>query len=84
MLFRFYQYLQNLKVVNLEDVKNKTKKYKFEYKESNCIDENSVNNIVKYFVSSIYYNDLDDLDKDKIKNELLTKENNRIKNNQNI
>ena len=76
--------LQNLKVVNLEDVKNKTKKYKFEYKESNCIDENSVNNIVKYFVSSIYYNDLDDLDKDKIKNELLTKENNRIKNNQNI
>ena len=76
--------LQNLKAVNLEDVKNKTKKMKCEYKETNCIDEISVNNVVKYFVSSIYYNDLDDIEKDKIKNDILIKENNRIKNNQNI
>ena len=76
--------LQNLKVVNLEDVKNKTQKFKLLYKESNCIDANSVNNIVKYFISSIYYTDLDDIDKDKIKNEVLVKENNRIRNIQNI
>ena len=76
--------LKNLKMVNLEEVKNKTKKYKCEYKESNCIDENSVMNVVKYFVSSIYFNDLDDIEKEKIKNDVLIKENNRIKNNQNI
>ena len=76
--------LQNLKVVNLEDVKNKTKKMKCEYKETNCVDENGVNNVVKYFISSIYYNDLDDIEKEKIKSEILIKENKRVKNNQNI
>ena len=76
--------LKNLKVVNLEDVKNKTKKMKCEYKETNCVDENGVNNVVKYFISSIYYNDLDDIEKEKIKSEILIKENKRVKNNQNI
>ena len=36
--------------------------------------------LLKNFVSIIYYNDLDVLFKDKIKNELLIKENNRKKN----
>ena len=76
--------LKNLKVMNLEEVKNKTKKFKCEYKESNCIEENSVDNVIKYFVSSIYYNDLDDIEKEEIKNNIINKENIRIKNNQNI
>ena len=76
--------LENLKVVSLDDAKNKTQKLKCECKEVNCIDENSVNNIVKYFVSNIYYNDLDDIEKDKIKNDVLNKENNRINNNEKI
>jgi GTPase SAR1 family protein len=50
--------LKYLKVVSLEDAKNKTKKLKCECKESNCIDENSANNIIKFFISNIYYNDL--------------------------
>ena len=57
---------------------------KCEYKETNCVDENGVNNVVKYFISSIYYNDLDDIEKEKIKSEILIKENKRVKNNQNI
>ena len=48
------------------------------------MDENVVNETVKYFVATIYYNDLDDLEKDKIKNEILIKENNRKKKNQNL
>ena len=76
--------LQNLKIVNLEDAKNKTKKFKCECKETNCIEENSVNNVIKFFVANIYYNDLDDIEKDKIKNDILKKENERIKNDQGI
>ena len=69
--------LKHLNVVSLEDAKNKTQKMKCECKESNCIDENSVNNVIKFFISNIYYNDLDDIEKDKIKNYILIKENNR-------
>ena len=76
--------LKYLKVVSLEDAKNKAKKMKCEYKESNCIDENSVNNIIKFFISNIYYNDLDDIEKDKVKNAILIKENNRRKKELNI
>lgn len=76
--------LKYLKVVSLEDAKNKTKKLKCECKESNCIDENSANNIIKFFISNIYYNDLDDIEKDKIKNEILIKENDKRKKEINI
>ena len=76
--------LKNLKEINLEDAKNKTKKLKCDCKETNCIDENSVNKVVKYFISNAYYNDLDDIEKEKIKNNILIKENNRRKNELNI
>lgn len=76
--------LKNLKEINLEDAKNKTKKLKCDCKETNCIDENSVNKVVKYFISNVYYNDLDDIEKEKIKNDILIKENNRRKNELNI
>ena len=76
--------LKNLKEINLEDAKNKTKKLKCDCNETNCIDENSVNKVVKYFISNVYYNDLDDIEKEKIKNDILIKENNRRKNELNI
>ena len=76
--------LKYLKVVSLEDAKHKTKNMKCECKESNSIDENSVNSVVKYFISNIYYNDLDDIEKDKIKNGILIKENNGRKDEINI
>ena len=76
--------LKNLKEVNFEEVKNKSKKLKCDLKEGNCIDENSVKDIIKYFIANIFYNDLDDLDKDKIKNDILIKENNTKKKNLNL
>ena len=39
---------------------------------------------MKYFISNVYYNDLDDIEKEKIKNDILIKENNRRKNELNI
>ena len=76
--------LNYLKIVDIEDAKNKSKKLKCDLKEGNCIDENSVKDIIKYFIANIFYNDLDDLDKDKIKNDILIKENNRKKKNLNL
>ena len=76
--------LNNLKVISINDAKNKTQKLTCECRESNCLDENGVKNIVKYFVSNIYYNDLDDIEKNKIQNDILIKENKRIKKNQNL
>ena len=76
--------LNYLKMVDIEDAKNKSKKFKCDCKEGNCVDENSISNIVKYFVARIYYNDLDDLEKDKIKNDILIKEKKRKKMNQNL
>ena len=71
--------LNYLKMVDIEDAKNKSKKFKCDCKEGKCVDENSISNIVKYFVARIYYNDLDDLEKDKIKNDILIKEKKRKK-----
>lgn len=76
--------LKNLKCIDIEEAKNKSKRLRCDCKETNCIDENSVFNTVKYFVATIYYNDLDDLEKDKIKNDILIKEKNRRKKNQNL
>ena len=76
--------LKNLKCIEIEDAKLKSKGLRCNYRETNCVDENVVNETVKYFVATIYYNDLDDLEKDKIKNEILIKENNRKKKNQNL
>ena len=76
--------LNNLKRIDFEDVKNKSKKYKCILKEGNCIEENSVNEIVKYFLANIYYNDLDELEKDKIKNDIIIKEKRKKENNQNL
>ena len=76
--------LKNLKVLDAEEVKNKSKRLKCEFKEGNCIDDNSVNNIIKSFIANIFYNDLDDLEKDKIKNDILIKEDNRKKKNLNL
>ena len=74
--------LKNLKCI--EDAKIKSKGLRCKFREANCVDENAVNETVKYFVATIYYNDLDDLEKDKIKNEILIKESNRKKKNQNL
>ena len=76
--------LNYLKSVNIEEAKNKSKIFKCDIKEGNCIEENSVCDIIKYFVASIYYNDLDDLEKDKIKNNIIIKENKRKKRNENL
>jgi GTPase SAR1 family protein len=76
--------LKNLKCIDIVDAKIKSKGLRCNYRESNCVDEDIVNETVKYFVASIYYNDLDDLEKDKIKNEILIKESNRKKKNQNL
>ena len=76
--------LNYLKKVNIEDAKNKTKKLQCECKEGNCVNENSICNIIKHFVARIYYNDLDDLEKDKIKNDIIIKEKKRKKINQNL
>ena len=76
--------LNNLKIIHIEEAKNKSRRLKCDCKETNCVDEKSVFDIVKYFVATIYYSDLDDLEKDKIKNNILIKENNRKKKNQNL
>ena len=76
--------LKNLKCIDIENAKIKSKGLRCNYREANCVDENVVNETVKYFVATIYYNDLDDLEKDKIKNEIIIKENNRKKKNQNL
>lgn len=76
--------LKNLKCIDIENAKLKLKGLRCNYREANCVDENVVNETVKYFVATIYYNDLDDLEKDKIKNDILIKERNRKKKNQNL
>lgn len=60
--------LKYLRSVDYEEANEKAKLLKCEIKETNCVDEESVRNIVKYLISKIYYNDLDDIEKDKLKN----------------
>ena len=37
-------------------------------REINCVDEDSVHETIKYLIAKIYFNDLDDVEKDRIKN----------------
>ena len=76
--------LKNLKCVNINDAMNKSAYLKCDCKETNCIEENEVLRTVKYFVASIYYNDLDDLEKEQIRRNIVDKENKRKKKNQNL
>lgn len=84
MLFGNKNDLKYLKSIELEEAKNKSKKYKCICKEGNCVDENVVFDIIKYFVANIYFNNLDELEKEKIKNDIIDKENNRKKINKNL
>ena len=84
MLYGNKNDLSYLKNIELEEAKNKSKKYKCICKEGNCVDENSTFDIVKYFVASIYFNDLEELEQERIKNDIIDKENNRKKMNQNL
>ena len=84
MLYGNKNDLSYLKNIELEEAKNKSKKFKCICKEGNCVDENTESDIIKYFVANIYFNNLDELEQEKIKNDIIDKENNRKKINQNL
>ena len=39
-------------------------------KEINCVDENSVHDSIKYLIAKIFLDDLDDKEKEELKNNL--------------
>ena len=62
--------LINLREVDEEKAQNKIKELKCEYKEANCVDDDSVHNVCKELIANIYINNLDDKEKQKIMNDL--------------
>ena len=58
--------LNFLREIDFEEVNEKAKSLNCSFREINCIDENSVHDTFKYLISKIYFNDLDDKEKEEI------------------
>ena len=62
--------LKFLRDIDYEEAEEKANSLNCILKEINCVDEDSVHDIIKYLVAKIFYNDLDEIEKDNIKNKL--------------
>ena len=60
--------LKCLRDVDYDDALEKANSLNCILREINCVDDNSVHDTIKYLVAKIFFNDLDDAEKDKIKN----------------
>ena len=58
--------LNFLREINFEEANEKAKSLNCSFREINCVDENSVHDTFKYLISKIYFNDLDDKEKEEI------------------
>ena len=59
--------LKYIRNVNYKDAKEKAKMIKCELKETNCVEVKLVEDIIKYIVAKIFYENLDDLEKERVK-----------------
>ena len=55
-----------LREIDFEEAKKKANLLNCSFREINCVDENSVHDTFKYLISKIYFNDLDDKEKEAI------------------
>ena len=62
--------LKFLRDIDYEDAEEKANSLNCILKEINCVDEDSVHEIIKYLIAKIFFNDLDDGEKEKVKNML--------------
>ena len=62
--------LKFLRDIDYDDAEEKAKSLNCILKEINCVDEDSVHEIIKYLIAKIFFNDLDDGEKEKVKNML--------------
>ena len=62
--------LKFLRDIDYDDAEEKANSLNCILKEINCVDEDSVHEIIKYLVAKIFFNDLDDGEKEKVKNML--------------
>ena len=62
--------LSNLREVDEEKARHKVKELKCEFKEINCVDNDSVHLIFKDFIANIYFDSLDDKEKQKFLDDL--------------
>ena len=59
--------LNYLRDIDYDDSIEKANSLNCILKEINCVDENSVHDTIKYLVAKIFFNDLDDIEKGKVK-----------------
>ena len=59
--------LKYLRDIDYDDSIEKANSLNCILKEINCVDENSVHDTIKYLVGKIFFNDLDDIEKEKVK-----------------
>ena len=59
--------LKYLRDIDQEEASEKAKSLNCILREINCVDENSVHDTIKYLIAKIFYSDLDDENKEKIK-----------------
>ena len=59
--------LKFLRDVDFEEANEKSNSLNCTVKEINCIDEDTVHDTIKYLVAKIFFNDLDDNEKEEIK-----------------
>ena len=62
--------LKFLRDIDYDDAEEKANSLNCILKEINCVDEDSVHEIIKYLIAKIFFNDLDDGEKEKVKNML--------------
>ena len=62
--------LKFLRDIDYDDAEEKANSLNCTLKEINCVDEDSVHEIIKYLIAKIFFNDLDDGEKEKVKNML--------------
>ena len=59
--------LKYLRDIDYDNCIEKTDSLNGILKEINYVDENSVHDTIKYLVGKIFFNDLDDIEKEKVK-----------------
>ena len=62
--------LKFLRDIDIDEIEEKANLLNCILKEINCVDEDSVHDIIKYLIAKIFYNDLDEFEKENIKNKL--------------
>ena len=59
--------LKFLRDIDYDEAEEKANSLNCILREINCVDEDSVHETIKYLVAKIFFNDLDDIEKEKIK-----------------